>query len=106
MRWFPARSIWRIALDLIDDLEVQLTVYTDESEISRLNATAHLGPVAVERGLFGLLERAVALSKLTGGAYDVTSGAPRRFGASSAGRSGFPTPRLLPMPGPEPAGST
>jgi len=63
------------ALDLIDDLEAQLTVYSDESEISRLNATAHLGPVAVERGLFGLLERAVALSKLTGGAYDVTSGA-------------------------------
>jgi len=63
------------ALDLIDDLEAQLTVYSDESEISRLNATAHLGPVAVERGLFGLLERAVALSKLTDGAYDVTSGA-------------------------------
>jgi len=63
------------ALDLIDGLEAQLTVYNDESEISRLNATAHLRPVAVERGLFGLLERAVALSKLTGGAYDVTSGA-------------------------------
>jgi len=63
------------ALDLIDDLEAKLTVYNDESEISRLNATAHLGPVAVERGVFGLLERAVALSRLTGGAYDVTSGA-------------------------------
>ncbi len=63
------------ALDLIDELESQLTVYNDESEISRLNATAHLGPVEVESGLFGLLERAVALSKLTGGAYDVTSGA-------------------------------
>jgi len=63
------------ALDLIDDLEAQLTVYSDESEVSRLNATAHLGPVAVERGLFGLLERALKLSKLTGGAYDVTSGA-------------------------------
>jgi len=63
------------ALDLIDDLEAQLTVYSDESEISRLNATAHLRPVAVERGLFGVLERALELSKLTGGAYDVTSGA-------------------------------
>ena len=63
------------ALDLIDELEAQLTVYSDESEVSRLNATAHLGPVAVEYGLFGLLERAVALSEQTGGAYDVTSGA-------------------------------
>ena len=38
------------ALDLIDALEAQLTVYRDDSEVSRLNATAHLGPVEVERG--------------------------------------------------------
>ncbi len=63
------------ALDLIDALETQLTVYNETSEVSRLNATAHLQPVAVEPGLFGLLERAIELSKLTGGAYDVTSGA-------------------------------
>lgn len=63
------------ALNLVDALEAQLTVYNDESEVSRLNQTAHLGPVIVERGLFGLLERAVELSRETGGAYDVTSGA-------------------------------
>ena len=63
------------ALDLIDNLEAQLTVYNDESEVSRLNKSAHLGPVVVERGLFDLLKRAVELSRLTGGAYDVTSGA-------------------------------
>lgn len=63
------------ALDLIDALEAQMTIHSDDSEISRLNATAHLGPVAVEPGLFALLERAIELSRLTGGAYDVTSGA-------------------------------
>jgi len=63
------------ALDVIDALESQLTVYRDDSEVSRLNATAHLGPVEVERGLFGLLEGAVALSRATDGAYDVTAGA-------------------------------
>lgn len=63
------------ALDLIDQLEAQLTVYRDDSEISQLNATAHLGPVAVEPPLFQLLERAVGLSVETEGAYDVTSGA-------------------------------
>ena len=63
------------ALDLIDALEAQLTVYRDDSEVSRLNATAHLGPVEVEPGLFRLLQDAVALSRETGGAYDVTSGA-------------------------------
>ena len=63
------------ALDLIEELELQMTVYRDDSEISELNRTAHLGPVPVERRLFGLLESAVAISRDTGGAYDVTSGA-------------------------------
>ena len=78
------------ALDLIDGLERQLTVYNDESEVCRLNATAHLGPVAVEPGLFGLLERAVALGEATHGAYDVTSG------ALSAAWGFFRGPRRVP----------
>src|SRR5580693_5613893 len=36
------------ALDLIDDLEDQMTVYRDHSEVSRLNTTAANGPVPVE----------------------------------------------------------
>jgi FAD:protein FMN transferase len=63
------------ALDLIEELEAQLTVYRDDSEISELNRTAHLAPVQVERRLFALLESAVSVSRETGGAYDVTSGA-------------------------------
>ncbi len=63
------------ALDVIDALEAQLTVYNDESEVARLNARAHLGPVTVEPGLLGLLETALALSAETAGAYDVTTGA-------------------------------
>ncbi len=62
------------ALDLIDALEAQLTVYRDDSEVSRLNATAHLGPVEVESGLFHLLETAIGLSQQTEGAYDVSAG--------------------------------
>jgi FAD:protein FMN transferase len=63
------------ALDLIEELEAQLTVYRDDSEVSELNRTAHLAPVRVERRLFALLESAVAVSRETEGAYDVTSGA-------------------------------
>jgi thiamine biosynthesis lipoprotein len=63
------------ALDQIDALEAQLTVYREDSEVSHLSATAHLGPVEVERGLFELLELAVSISRQTGGAYDVTAGA-------------------------------
>lgn len=63
------------ALDRIDELEQQLTVYRDDSEVSRLNAKAHEGPVAVEAGLFTLLELATSISERTGGAYDVSAGA-------------------------------
>jgi thiamine biosynthesis lipoprotein len=63
------------ALDVIDALEAQLTVYRDDSELSLLNASAHLGPVAVEPGLFDLLAKARDLHDATAGAYDVTAGA-------------------------------
>ncbi len=66
------------ALDLIEELEAQLTIYNDESEVARINAEAYFGPVEVEPGLFSLLERAVDLWRETGGAYDVTSGALSR----------------------------
>jgi thiamine biosynthesis lipoprotein len=63
------------ALDVIEALEDQMTIYRDDSEVARLNATAHLGPVPVEEGLFGLLETALRIGRETGGAYDVASGA-------------------------------
>lgn len=83
------------ALDLIDELEAQLTVYSDDSEVSRLNATAHLGPVEVEPGLFGLLQRAVELSRETQGAYDVTSGALSLAWGFVRGPKRVPDPETL-----------
>lgn len=62
------------ALDLIDRLEDQLTVYRDTSEVMRINREAAAGPVAVEARLFSLLERAVELHRQTEGAFDITSG--------------------------------
>ncbi|MBX9789558.1 MAG: FAD:protein FMN transferase [Pirellulales bacterium] len=62
------------ALDRIDELEAQLTVYRDTSELAAINRQATQGPVAVEARLFELLELAVRLSAETGGAFDVTAG--------------------------------
>jgi thiamine biosynthesis lipoprotein len=63
------------ALDLMDELESQLSVYRDDSEISRINRTAAAEPVAVESHLFDLLGYAAMLCDQTGGAFDVTAGA-------------------------------
>ena len=62
------------ALDLVDQLESQLTVYRDGSELSRLNRTAHLQDVQAESRLFALLKQAAEISCETNGAYDITSG--------------------------------
>jgi len=63
------------ALDLIDELEERLTVYSDDSEVSRLNATAFDAPVAVEPRLFDFLQHCAALTADTGGAFDPACGA-------------------------------
>ncbi len=83
------------ALDVVEDLEAQLTVYDDESEVSRLNARAHHGPIEVEPGLFGLLERAVAIGRATGGAYDVTAGALSLAWGFTRGPRRVPDPATL-----------
>jgi FAD:protein FMN transferase len=63
-----------IALDLVESLESQLTIFRNTSEISRINQTAHLEPITVEPRLFGLLELAAQIYLDTSGAYDITSG--------------------------------
>ena len=62
------------ALDLVDALEDQMSVFRPTSEISRLNRRGADGPVEVEPRLFELLELAIRLHAETDRAFDVTSG--------------------------------
>ncbi len=70
-----AHEIAEAALDEIDRLEAQLTVYRDTSEVSRLNALAAHHPVRVERNLFALLTQAERIQRDTAGAFDISVGA-------------------------------
>jgi thiamine biosynthesis lipoprotein len=81
------------ALDLIDALETQLTVYRDESEVSRFNERAAAEPIPVEEQLFGLLQLAQRLTNETAGAFDITAGALVRAWGFHRG------PRRVPEPG-------
>lgn len=62
------------ALDLVEQLETQLTVYRDSSEVMAINRSAADGPVPVEAGLFRLLEFSLTLYAATDGAFDITAG--------------------------------
>src|SRR5207249_4257049 len=63
------------ALHLIDRLEAQLTVFRDDSDMSRINRHAADGAMPVEPRLFDLLELAARIHAETGGAYDIAGGA-------------------------------
>ena len=62
------------ALDRIDELETQMTVYRSTSEVIEINRLAPHAPVPVEPQLFQLLLRAVEIYRDTHGAFDITSG--------------------------------
>lgn len=62
------------ALDLVEELESQLTVYRETSEVMEINRAAAEHPVAVEPRLLALLQQAVQLHRETHGAYDITAG--------------------------------
>ncbi|HEU5117288.1 MAG TPA: FAD:protein FMN transferase, partial [Isosphaeraceae bacterium] len=83
------------ALDVVEALEGQMTIYRDDSEVSRLNARAHEGPVEVEAGLFGLIERALEIGRRTGGAYDVASGSLSKAWGFIRGPRRVPEPAVL-----------
>src|SRR6185312_8706456 len=63
------------ALDLIDELEEQMTVFRDTSEVSHINNTASQKPVPVEAHLFELFQRCAAWTRETDGAFDIATGA-------------------------------
>jgi FAD:protein FMN transferase len=61
------------ALDTIDRLEEQLSIFRDSSELSAINRQAAVAPVPAEEGLFDLLSVAAELHRETAGAFDITS---------------------------------
>src|SRR5262245_52743631 len=62
------------ALDEIDRLEDQFTVYRDYSEVCGVNRHAASGPVPVAENLFALLELAARITRETEGAFDIAVG--------------------------------
>ena len=62
------------ALEHVDRIESQLTVFRETSEVSRLNRTAANEPVQVTKSLFALLKLSRDLYDATHGTFDITSG--------------------------------
>ncbi len=83
------------ALDLVDRLESQLTVYRDHSEVMEINRRAAHEAVTVEGRLFELLELGLELWRQTDGAFDMTAGPVSRVWGFSRRQGRIPEPREL-----------
>ena len=74
--WSDDPEAGRLALDAVFDeaarIDRLMSTYKDGSEISKINREAAAGPVAAGDELFGLIRRALDISVLTRGAFDIT----------------------------------
>lgn len=66
------RAAGEEALDEIDRIEAQLTLYRSSSEIAQVNRRAGDAPVRVSPEVFQLLQAAQKLSQITHGTFDIS----------------------------------
>lgn len=73
-RWAHAVELAWETLEQLESIEQSLTIYRSDSELSQVNQSAAVKPVALAQPTFDLLQRAVNWSQRTAGAFDVTAG--------------------------------
>jgi thiamine biosynthesis lipoprotein len=89
------RAAGEEALDEIDRIESQLSLYRSGSEVARLNAEGHERPIRVTPSLFKLIERARELSRETNGAFDITIAPLVRCWGFMGGTGSMPEPAAV-----------
>lgn len=67
-----ARQLIAAGMAEFDRIEAGMSTYRESSEISAVNRQAAAAPVVVSAELFSLVQRSVALSERSGGAFDIT----------------------------------
>jgi FAD:protein FMN transferase len=74
--WSEDAALAQRAMDeVIDEMrrtDELMSTYNPESQLSQVNAHAHERPVQVDADIIEVVERALAMSKLSSGAFDVT----------------------------------
>ncbi len=61
-----------IAIDEITRIEKLISSWDSNSQTSKINRNAGIKPIKVDKELFDLIERSLAISKLTDGAFDIS----------------------------------
>jgi len=85
----------KAALVEIESVDKLMSDYKSDSEISRVNRDGFARPVAVSEPTYGVLEKSIEFSKLTGGAFDITVGPLVDLWRSAGKKSRAPTEEEL-----------
>lgn len=62
------------AFEQMRRIEQLMSVHEPNSQLSQLNRTGHRQPAAVDRAVFELVQKSLEISRLSGGAFDITAG--------------------------------
>jgi thiamine biosynthesis lipoprotein len=89
------RAAGEDALEEIARLDAQLSFYRPSSDVSWINGRAALEPVVVEPTLFTLIDRCLALSAATDGAFDITIAPLMKAWRFAGGGGAYPDPAVL-----------
>lgn len=79
----------------ITRIENLISDWKSDSQVSEVNQNAGIRPVKVDREVFDLTKRAIAISKLTNGAFDISFGAMEKVWKFDGSMTEMPTPEQV-----------
>ena len=83
------------AVSEIQRVERLISSWDEKSETSQINRNAGIAPVKVSLELYGLIERAIGISRISEGAFDITYGSMDRIWKFDGSMQRLPTPEEI-----------
>ncbi|MGD9558162.1 MAG: FAD:protein FMN transferase [Mangrovibacterium sp.] len=84
-----------LAVKEIGRIECLISEWDPASETSEINRNAGICPVQVDAELFGLIERSLAISKLTDGAFDISYASMDKVWKFDGSMKAMPSPEAI-----------
>jgi FAD:protein FMN transferase len=79
----------------VSRIEYLISDWKPETQVSQVNRNAGIGPVKVDREVLDLTRRAIHVSQMTGGAFDISFAAMERIWKFDGSMTEMPTPEAV-----------
>ncbi len=86
-----AEALFEAAFDEVERIEAAFSTYRPTSELSRINTYADATPVTTDPEVFALIDHALAYSRSTDGAFDITVGRLMKAWGFFRGQGRYPS---------------